>query len=56
MSKKEGICNMQLILASASPRRRELLSLFHIPFSVRSADIDETMDPELSAERTVKGM
>lgn len=35
---------MNIILASASPRRRELLSLFHIPFTVRVADIDETMD------------
>ena len=34
-----------LILASASPRRRELLSLFGIPFTVRAADVDETMDP-----------
>lgn len=39
---------MQLILASQSPRRKELLGLFHIPFSVRVADIDETMAPELS--------
>lgn len=37
---------MQLILASASPRRKELLSLFGIPFVVRAADIDETMDPQ----------
>ncbi len=37
---------MQLILASASPRRRELLQLFHIPFTVRVADIDEAMDPQ----------
>ena len=36
---------MQLILASASPRRKELLSLFGMPFIVRAADIDETMDP-----------
>ena len=36
---------MSLILASASPRRKELLGLFHIPFSIRVADIDETMDP-----------
>ena len=35
---------MNLILASASPRRKELLGLFHIPFSIRVADIDETMD------------
>ena len=36
---------MQLILASQSPRRKELLGLFRIPFTVRVADIDETMDP-----------
>ena len=36
---------MNLILASASPRRRELLNLFGIPFAIRAADIDETMDP-----------
>ena len=35
---------MQLILASGSPRRKELLGLFHIPFTVRVADIDEAMD------------
>ena len=36
---------MQRILASGSPRRKELLSLFGVPFTVRAADIDETMDP-----------
>ena len=35
---------MNLILASASPRRQELLKLFGLPFDVRVADIDETMD------------
>ena len=35
---------MQLILASQSPRRKELLGLFHIPFVIRVADIDEAMD------------
>lgn len=35
---------MQLILASASPRRRELMQLYGIPFVIRAADIDETMD------------
>ena len=39
---------MQLILASASPRRRELLALFGKPFTIHCADIDETMDPEKS--------
>ena len=40
---------MNLILASASPRRQELLKLFGIPFIVRVADIDETMDPAAAA-------
>ena len=39
---------MQLILASQSPRRKELLGLFRIPFSVRVAHIDEAMDSALS--------
>jgi len=38
---------MDLILASQSPRRKELLGLFGVPFTVRVADIDETMDPSL---------
>ena len=37
---------MNLILASASPRRKELLGLFRLPFEIRVADIDETMDPD----------
>ena len=36
---------MNVILASQSPRRQELMEKFHIPFSVRVADIDEAMDP-----------
>ena len=39
---------MQLILASQSPRRKELMGLFHIPFVIRVADIDESMDSALS--------
>ena len=39
---------MQLILASQSLRRQELLGLFRVPFVVRVADIDETMDPTRS--------
>ena len=37
---------MNLVLASASPRRKELLGLFRIPFEIRVADIDETLDPQ----------
>ena len=36
---------MSIILASQSPRRKALLGLFGLPFTVRVADIDETMDP-----------
>ena len=44
---------MQLILASASPRRRELMGLYHIPFVILAADFDETMDPNLAPEQEV---
>ena len=44
---------MQLILASQSPRRRELLGLLKLPFTVRVADIDETMDPALPPQEEV---
>lgn len=36
---------MNVILASQSPRRRELMEKFHIPFTVAVADVDETIDP-----------
>ena len=39
---------MHIILASQSPRRKELLGLLNIPFTVRVADIDEAMDPAKS--------
>ncbi len=38
-----------LILASQSPRRRELLALLGQPFDIRIADIDETMDARMGA-------
>ena len=42
-----------LILASKSPRRRELLSMLGIGFQIETADIDETMDPALTPDRAV---
>ena len=36
---------MNYILASASPRRRELLALAGLRFEVRVADVDETIPP-----------
>jgi septum formation protein len=38
----------RVILASQSPRRRELLTLIGIPHEVRPADLDETMTPDES--------
>lgn len=40
---------MQLILASQSPRRKELLGLLKKPFVVKAANIDETMNPDAPA-------
>ena len=37
---------MNVILASQSPRRRALLGLTGLDFTVRVADIDESMDPK----------
>ncbi|MGC8775090.1 MAG: Maf family protein [Chlorobaculum sp.] len=43
----------KLILASQSPRRRELLALTGIPFETASVEIDETFAPALSTEQNV---
>lgn len=44
---------MNVILASQSPRRKELLGLLNIPFTVKVADVDETMDPGKSPKEEV---
>ena len=36
---------MKIILASQSPRRRELLARLGLPASAQAPDIDETMEP-----------
>ena len=38
---------MKIVLASKSPRRKELLSLLDLDFEIITADIDETMDSSL---------
>ncbi|MFC1595674.1 Maf family protein [Candidatus Margulisiibacteriota bacterium] len=51
------LTNKKLVLASASPRRKEILGKFGIPFTIRSADlqeekyfsIDRDLDENLSA-------
>jgi septum formation protein len=41
--------NFKVVLASQSPRRRELLKLMGIDFEAVSADLDESFDPSLQA-------
>ncbi|MBA4537204.1 septum formation inhibitor Maf [Bacillus aquiflavi] len=43
----------RLILASSSPRRKELLEMLHLTFEVSSSDVDESYDPLLSPEQIV---
>ncbi|UWX58444.1 Maf family protein [Chlorobaculum sp. MV4-Y] len=43
----------KLILASQSPRRRELLALTGIPFETASVEINETFNPALKVEENV---
>ena len=40
---------MALILASSSPRRQALLTMLGLSYTVRTAGIDETMDPRRGA-------
>ena len=45
---------MQIILASSSPRRKELLSKLGVDFKIIVSDIDETLEPYLTIEEQVK--
>lgn len=40
---------MRVVLASTSPRRRDLLTLLGIPFDVRTPDFTEAIDPDRNA-------
>lgn len=42
-----------LILASSSPRRKQLLENLHLSFHVESSEVDETFDPALSPDEIV---
>lgn len=44
---------MNVILASQSPRRKELMGLFKLPFTVRVADVDETIKENEQASQAV---
>ncbi len=44
----------ELILASQSPRRRELLERCHVAFRVEVADIDEALNPDIPLEAAME--
>ena len=47
---------MKLILASASPRRRELLTQVGVSFVIEVSDVDEVLDDTLSPELQVQSL
>lgn len=53
MTNKKLTDNTKIILASGSPRRKELLSQAGLDFSIEISDVDETVDTQ-DAEKTVK--
>ena len=47
---------MGLILASGSPRRRQLLEQVGLTFAVRSSDVDESVSPGLTPAQVVESL
>lgn len=45
---------MKIILASKSPRRKELLDLLNLPYEVIVSDADETLEENLTIEEQAK--
>ena len=48
-----GLIPEKLVLASASPRRRELFSLLEVPFMASAADVDEEIEEGESPQEMV---
>ncbi|PLR93717.1 Maf family protein [Bacillus sp. T33-2] len=46
----------RLILASSSPRRKELLENLHLTFEISGSNADESFDPGLSPEEAVMAL
>jgi septum formation protein len=52
----KNIMNSNLILASASPRRKELLELLQIPFEVIVSEVEEIVDEKLHPAEMVQSL
>lgn len=52
----EGLAwlDCQLLLGSKSPRRRELLSQLGIPFRLVDIDVEESIEPDVSADKVAE--
>jgi septum formation protein len=46
----QNLQNIKILLASASPRRKELIAGLGIPFEIIKIDVDELFDPALQAQ------
>lgn len=49
-----SVMQKHTILASQSPRRRELLNLMGIPFTTVNPNVDEVINPNLSLENAIE--
>ena len=47
---------MRIVLASASPRRKEILEILGLDFKVEVADIDETFNTNLTVYENLRNM
>lgn len=47
---------MKIILASKSPRRKELLDLIHVNYEVMVSEVEEVLEPNLSIEEQAKNL
>ena len=47
---------MEIILASASPRRKELLELINVKFKIQASNIDEILDDRLNLEDKIEDL
>ncbi|MFJ7737791.1 Maf family protein [Lysinibacillus sp. NPDC097287] len=48
--------NKKLVLASASPRRKELLAMLDVPFDIVTSDVEETSVQAMTMQEYVKGV